>query len=256
VTPLTWLGVLLSGSMLFVRIPTLARTYKVLFALLLVNTASFILLIGLAQGRNSPHYILSSYVSVNLLAGLGWYHALCWLYERMSLRQMWIQYSLFGLVLAVQAWSAVSFFPYYFTYRNPVLHSAGWYADYPQKPYGEALESAAHFLAQQPQAQTEKAFVYYSRGCFSYFYPGTTLGFRPYYVDGNHADDLLSNLRASDYLVVYYANQVQLDKYDVYLNVLSSVDPFHVIWMDGYEYVRIYKVGDFSPEIFELLADL
>lgn len=31
-------------------------------------------------------------------------------------------------------------------------------------------------------------------------------------------------IQAADYLVVYYANQVQLEKYDAYLNVLSVVD--------------------------------
>jgi len=152
--------------------------------------------------------------------------------------------------------SATSFFPYYFTYRNPILQSAGWYNEYPQKPYGETLEIAAKYLAELPNAADSTAFVYYSRGCFSYFYPGKSISFRPYYVDGDHAVDLLDNLNKSDYLVVYYANQLQLDKYDVYLEVLSALEPLHVIWMDGYEYVRIYKVDTIPPEIIKALENL
>jgi hypothetical protein len=255
-TPFTWLGLLLGFSLPFTRDPNLSRQNRLFFTLLLTNAAAFILLIGLAQGRNSPHYILSSYVSVNLLAVFGWLHALQWLSNRFSIRPVQFQYVGFGLILLLQIWSAVSFFPYYFTYRNPILHAAGWYSQYPQKPYGEALEMAAYYLAELPDAADATAFVYYSRGCFSYFYPGEAISFRPYYVDGAHAEDLLRNLQDSDYLVVYYANQIQMEKYHEYLDILSAIAPLHVIWMDGYEYVRIYKVDDFTPDIFTALENL
>ena len=255
-TPLTWLGFLLGIALPFTRDPERVRQNRVLFTLMAVNALAFILLIGLAQGRNSPHYILSSYVSVNLLAALGWLSALGWLANRFPLRKMQVQYVGLALVLMLQAASALSFFPYYFTYRNPILQTAGWYGEYPQKPYGEALETAAQYLSQQPDAADSTVFSYYSRGCFSYFYPGKTISFRPYYIDGEHNEDLLNNLRASDYLVIYYANQIQMEKYHPFINILATVEPLHVIWMDGYEYVRIYKVDTLPPEIFEALANL
>lgn len=255
-TPFTWLGFLLGIALPFTRDPERARQSRVLFTLLVVNAFAFILLIGLAQGRNSPHYIASSYVSVNLLAALGWMFALDWLTERYPLRKMQIQFAGLVLVLALQVGSALSFFPYYFTYRNPILQAAGWYSEYPQKPYGEALEIAAQYLAQQPNAAESTVFSYYSRGCFSFYYPGKVISFRPYYIDGNHAEDLLGNLRASDYLVIYYANQIQMEKYHPFINILATVEPFHVIWMDGYEYVRIYKVDTLPAEIFEALENL
>jgi hypothetical protein len=132
----------------------------------------------------------------------------------------------------------------------------GWYRDYPNFPYGEGLELAGQYLSALPDASSTTVFSYYSRGCLSYFYPGNTISFRPYYIDGSHAEDLLNNLNASDYLVVYYANQGQMEKYRPFLNILSAVEPIHVIWMNGYEYVRIYKVDSLTPEIFKALADL
>ena len=255
-TPFTWLGFLLGIALPFTRDPERARQNRVFFTLLAVNALAFILLIGLAQGRNSPHYIASSYVSVNLLAALGWLSALNWLAERYPLRKMQIQFAGLMLVLAMQVGSSLSFFPYYFTYRNPILQTVGWYSEYPQKPYGEALETAAQFLAQQPNAAESTVFSYYSRGCFSFYYPGKAISFRPYYIDGDHAEDLLGNLRASDYLVIYYANQIQMEKYHPFINILATVEPFHVIWMDGYEYVRIYKVDTLPAEIFEALENL
>lgn len=255
-TPFTWLGVLLGFALPFTRDPKLVRQNRLFFTLLLTNAIAFILLIGIAQGRNSPHYILTSYLSLNLLAGLGWYHAIQWIASRFSTKQLQLHYVGLVVVLLLQVWSALSYFPYYFTYRNPILYSLGWYKDYPNFPYGEGLEHAAQYLAELPNSADTTVLSYYSRGCFSYYYPGRSVSFRPYYVDGDHAVDLLRNLEEADYLVVYYANQSQLDKYDAYLNILSTVEPVHVIWMNGYEYVQIYKIDTFSPEIIQELADL
>jgi 4-amino-4-deoxy-L-arabinose transferase-like glycosyltransferase len=256
VTPLTWLGVLLGFAFRFTCDRNLLRPSRQLRTLMLVTAIAFILLFGIAQGRNSPHYILSSYLSLNLLAGLGWAYAIRWILERILPQRPNLQYAVLAVVLGLQVWSAVSFFPYYYTYRNPILSAMGWYQQKPQFPYGEGLEIAAQYLSELPDADSSTVFSYYARGCFSYFYPGTSIAFRPYYVDGNHASDLLGHLEVSDYLIVYYANQGVLSKYADYLSILSAVDPIHVIWLDGYEYVRIYDVETFTPEMFEALADL
>jgi 4-amino-4-deoxy-L-arabinose transferase-like glycosyltransferase len=256
VTPLTWLGVLLGFAFRFTCDRSLLRPSRQLRTLMLATAIAFILLFGIAQGRNSPHYILSSYLSLNLLAGLGWAHAIRRIWERVQPQRSNFQYALLAVVLGIQVWSALSFFPYYYTYRNPILSAMGWHQQKPQFPYGEGLEIAAQYLSELPNADSSTVFSYYARGCFSYFYPGTSIAFRPYYVDGNHASDLLGHLESSDYLIVYYANQGVLSKYADYLSVLSAVDPVQVIWLDGYEYVRIYDVKTFTPEMFEALADL
>jgi hypothetical protein len=193
---------------------------------------------------------------LNLLAGLGWYYSVQWIASRFSAQQLRLQYIGLVMVLLLQVWSAASYYPYYFTYRNPIMYSSGSYRDYPNFPYGEGLEIAAQYLAELPGAANTTVLSYYSRGCFSYYYPGRSVSFRPYYVDGDHAIDLLRNLEEADYLIVYYANQSQLNKYDAYLDILSKVEPVHVIWMNGYEYVRIYRIDTFSPETIQALADL
>jgi hypothetical protein len=255
-TPVTWLGVLLGFALPFTRDPEQAPRNRLFFTLLLVNAIAFVLLIGVAQGRNSPHYILSSYLSFNLLAGLGWFHFAQWLAEKLPSFRRAGQAALLTVVMLVQVGSALVNYPYYFTYRNPILAAAGWYSEFPHFPYCEGLDLAARYLASLPDAENATVFSYYSRGCVSYFYPGPTISFRPYYADGQHAEDLLNNLHASQYLVVYYANQRQLPWYDSFLKVMDTVKPYHVIWLNGYEYVRIYKVDEFPPELFEALKDL
>ncbi|MBX3037128.1 MAG: glycosyltransferase family 39 protein [Anaerolineales bacterium] len=253
-TPLTWLGVIFGLIFRFIARGELIRVFKLLTTLLLFTAVGFILLIGIAQGRNSPHYILTSYLALNLVAGFGWFYFLNWFIEKIKLTKWRV--APIALILIIQIWSALSYFPYYYTYRNPILYSMGWYNEYPQFPYCEGLEKAAAYLAQLPGAEEATAFVYYPRGCFSYFFPGETTAFRPYYIDGNHAEDLLNYLTSADYLVVYYANQIQLPKYHPFLDIISVQQPIYEVWMNDYKYVQVYEVDSFPPEIFEALADL
>lgn len=255
-TPFTWFGVLLGFALPFTRDPQQAPRDRLFFTLLLTNAVAFVLLIGIAQGRNSPHYILSSYLSLNLLAGLGWLHFAQWLVARLPSKKTIAQYGLPAVVMLAQVTSALMNYPYYFTYRNPILAAAGWYKEFPHFPYCEGLELAAHYLADLPDAENATVFSYYSRGCVSYYYPGPTISYRPYYSDGEHTEDLLNNLRASEYLIVYYANQGQLAHHQNFVNAMSKAEPFHVVWLNGYEYVRIYKVDDLEPEIYEALSNL
>lgn len=252
-TPLTWLGILLGLVLPFLR-RSLTLSMRQLSTLLLVTAAAFILMFGIAQGRNSPHYLLSCYLALNLLAGLGWFNALRWLAERIPAREKLIQVAGLSLLAIAQASSALSFYPYYYTYRNPILYAAGWYAEYPQMPYGEGLELAAQYLAALPDAKDSVALAYYARGCFSFYYPGETTRFKPYYVDDGHEADLVNEIRSADYLVLYDANQRAMEKYAALYNAFERVAPVHEIWMDGYPYVTIYRVAEFSPAVFETLG--
>ena len=254
-TPWTWLGILFGFALPFYHDDEVKKQNRLFFAILFTNALAFILLIGLAQGRNSPHYILTSYLSLNLLAGLGWYYFIQWFADRFSWGDNF-QYAGLSVLVILQMWSTLSYYPYYFTYRNPISYAMGENRDYPQFPYGEGLEIAAQYLAQLPDAKDSTAFVYYSRGCFSYYYPGLATSFRPYYIDGEHAEDLLEYLQSADYLVVYTANQGKLEKYHPYLNILSQMEPMHEIRMNGYLYVQIYEVDSIPQEILDQLADL
>jgi 4-amino-4-deoxy-L-arabinose transferase-like glycosyltransferase len=252
-TPLTWLGVLLGFSLPFTRDRELVRPNRQLFTLLLVTAAAFILMFGIAQGRNSPHYLLACYLALNLLAGLGWFHAIKWVARRITAYSGQIQYAGLTLLILAQAWSALSFYPYYYSYRNPILYAAGWYTKYPQKPYGEGLELAAQYLSGLPNAKDSTTLVYYARACFSYFYPGETTRFKPYYADAGHEKELVSAITSADYLVLYYANQGKMERYARLFDALSAVTPLHEIWMDGYKYVVIYKVDEIPQTVFEAL---
>ena len=254
-TPLTWMGILLGFTLPFTRDHELVRPIRQLFTLLLSAAAAFIILIGIAQGRNSPHYILTSYLSLNLIAGLGWFYTAKWVVERFtSEHSEKIQYASLSILILAQVWSAGSFYPYYFTYRNPILYAAGLHNQFPQFPYGEGLELAGQYLAGLPNAKDTVVLSYYARGCFSYYYPGESTRFKPYYIENSYEDELLDAIRSADYLIVYYANQGQNEKYANLINTLSVVKPVHEIWIDNYKYEIIYKVSDLPVGVFEALS--
>lgn len=254
-TLLTWLGIFFGFALPFSRNRELVHINRQLFTLLLSTAAAFILIFGIAQGRNSPHYILTSYLALNLLSALGWFHVVKWLIDRFgSLHKELIQYVSMSLLVIAQLWSAVLYFPYYFTYRNPILYALGVNQQFPQFAYGEGLELAAQYLASLPNAKDSTVISFYSRGSFSYFYPGETTRFKPYYVEAAHKEDLVNSIRSANYLVVYYASQGALEKYQPFLTTLTLAKSLHEIWLNGYQYAIIYQVDTLPPEVFEAFA--
>ncbi len=254
-TPFTWLGGIFAVSSYFVSNSSLAGTARKFLNLMFLTAAAFVLLFGVAQGRNSPHYLLTTYLSLNIISALGWCFLILWLGQRIGEpRRLQIQYLLGLLLCGFQMWSALSFYPYYFTYRNPILYSMGAYREFPQKPYGEGLEQAAAYLAGLPGAKDSVALTYYARGCFSFFYPGETTRFKPYYVDDGYEGEFSQALQSADYLVVYYAAQIQSDRYDSFFEALSEVTPLHEVWLNDYKYVIVYDLHALPQSTLQALT--
>jgi hypothetical protein len=254
-TSFTWLGGIFALSSYFVSNPSLVGTARKFLNLMFLTGAAFVLLFGVAQGRNSPHYLLTTYLSLNIISALGWCFLILWLGQRIG--EAWrlqVQYLAALLLCGVQIWSAFSFYPYYFTYRNPILYSLGAYHEFPQKPYGEGLEQAAAYLAGLPGAEDSVALTYYARGCFSFFYPGETTRFKPYYVDDGYEGEFSDALQSADYLVVYYAAQIQSDRYDSFFESLSGVPALHEIWLDDYKYVIVYDLHALPESTLQALT--
>jgi hypothetical protein len=115
------------------------------------------------------------------------------------------------------------------------------------------LELAGRYLASLPGAEDSVALVYYSRGCFSYFYPGQTERFKPYYVDPGHEMDLRNALQEADYLVLYPAVQGGLAKYERLFTALARSQPLKEIWLNGYRYVVTYRLDTLPASVYESL---
>ena len=173
-TPITWLGLLFAAFAFFSkdkqRLPALMKSTLVYLGLL---GGLFIVMFGLAQGRDSQHYILSSYVAFDVMAGIGWWFAWLWMQNRWTgLNRVYATVAAFIILILVQIGFGLPYAPYYFNYKSLFASLPATYG------YGEGYSEAADYLAQKPNAEKIRAYVYSGMGTFSFFFPGETVVFK------------------------------------------------------------------------------
>jgi hypothetical protein len=203
---------------------------------------------SIAKGRHTAHYIMVTYASLSLVAGLGIGLFLLkirdWLPGRY--RSM-IQTITLAMVLAIQIISAFVFYPYYFNYSNPVLEQFQEGTQTPVIGYGEVLELSAAYLAKKPAAEDLTVMSWYGIGPFSFFFPGQTENLYP---SAAWTPDLIERLERSDYLIIYQHHQQQRNMPAKLLQDITGVESEYTIWLNGVEYIRIYRVSDLPARVY------
>jgi hypothetical protein len=250
-TPVTLSGLLLAFLLLFSK--EIKPLIKQTLGYLALVSFLFVLLFGIAKGRDSIHYVLSSFVCLDVIAGLGWWGALVFIESRWPvLRQFWVQGSIAALVIGVQLLSGLPYYPYYYTYENPLaISQLGGLSAY---GYGEGLDRAAQYLAAQPDAASSSAFVYAGMGSFSYFYPGQTEIFKKVYLTEPGMPTIIAGMHSANYLVIYSAYQDKsLESQPLYA-ALKNIQPEHVVLINGVDYARVYRITDIPESVYKLLA--
>ena len=248
-TPLTWLGLLLAALSVFSH--SVEKRVKSLIGWLALTAVLFVLLFGLAQGRDSPHYILTSFFCLDLIAGLGWGSGLLWLGSRWApLQQAGLRVAVLGLLVVAQIASGLPYYPYYYTYPNPLLARTSLNT---APGYGEGLDLAAHYLARKQDAEGLRAFVYNGMGTFSYFFPGRVEVLKRQYFLVDGLPEVIQGMRWSQYVVVYSAAQEALPESSHFLAALEKVKPERVFMLDGREYVRVYLSADIPESVYSEL---
>ncbi len=213
----------------------------------------FILIFGVAHGWNSMHYIMVSFVSLEVIAALGFVWGGRWLAQRSALfKNPLAQASLLGGLVLLQAASAAPQYPYYYTYTNPLMQALQAGPQDPSAGYGEGLELAAAYLAQKPDAKNLTVTSHLGVGCFSYYFPGTSHPFM--YVGTDYLTDRSANwARESDYLVIYDIQQNRLNLPTKLLEALQGEQPEHILYVNGIRYASIYKSSQLPRRVFASL---
>lgn len=254
-TPIAWAGVLMAlAGFALPRERFPAPIIKHLIVYLFLAAAIFLLLFSMARGRNSLHYIMTSFVGLDGIAALGWGIWLGWLADRWRLgNKEGIVLGLQLAVIGVQFSQALIFSPYYYTYHNPII---SWIRrEIPSYGYGEGMELAAAYLASKPDAENLTVFGYHSRGPFSYFFPGQTLILNPVYLDQRGMPDVISRLEQADYLVFYESLASRSHGSRRFTDALMDTAPEAVISVQGLENILIYQVSDLTPEFYEQITE-
>ena len=215
----------------------------VLYALLLA--AGFVLLFGIQRSPKPPHYILTSYVALDVIAGLGLVRGWELLLRRFPKMDVPAVPCLgMVLVLALQLASAFSAYPYFISYYNPVVEGLRPGIQNPtlnETGYGVGLEKAAAYLAAKPDAKDMVVLSAHGLGSFSYYFPGRTVPMNDFSLSDPQIVEIVPD---TDYVVIDYYNhqrkQVDPD--------LDDLRPEKSIWINGIEFLRIYPASAFLPE--------
>ncbi|HSR21693.1 MAG TPA: glycosyltransferase family 39 protein [Anaerolineales bacterium] len=249
-TPVVWVGAILAVLALIGMDP---RRRLVLLVLAFTG-ALFIAMFGIAQGRNSAHYVLTSYAALDIIAAVGY----CELVSRWAAR-LWpakarlVPALVVSGVVALQAASALPFFPYYYTYFNPLMEASEAGRQNPNFGYGEGLDLAAAYLDAKPGASEATAVAFYGRGPFSYFFRGETEPLKTVYAEAENVPQLQQVLRRSQYLVIYYALQHGRNAPANVMLALEDLTPETTIWLNGIEYVRVYALHELPSDFYDRL---
>jgi hypothetical protein len=202
--------------------------------------ASFIFTLVMNFGlKKFDRYIIPIYPAMDILAGLGWYAALSWLKNILPLRASAIAVGeIATIVILLQAVNSLSLFPEMLAYYDPLMGGGRKAPQVMQIGWGEGLDQAAFYLNQKPDAEELLVASWYACGSFSFFFTGQSANIPPE-IEITMPEDI-NAISKADYLVIYI-HQLQRNLPEDLLSELASQTPEHTIWINGMEYVRIYK---------------
>ena len=259
-TIITWLGLLLAIASFFLRgkkAPTSIE--KKIFVYLFTTTVMFVLLFSIAEGKNYRHYIMTSHVCMYAIAALGWAVWLGWLGMKLETADRLKGHPGFGrgiqiggaaLLIAVQLASAMAFYPYYYTYYNPLF--AMITGQPPASNYGEGIEQAAAYLAQKPNAESLSVLAYRGRGPFSYFFPGETIILNPLFIEEPGMRTMFEKIEQADYIVITDTMGLRSERNALFVKSLNSIAPERSIYIKGVSPIHIYRIADLPPLFYDL----
>jgi Dolichyl-phosphate-mannose-protein mannosyltransferase len=247
-TPLTWIGFILGIlALFFYKDESSKHVYKWVIVYLLIIAALFIAFFSVARGRVSQHYILTSYMCVDTIAGLGWSFMLILISDKWPEKiRGWILGSILIALIAFQGVSVLASYPYYYTYLDPLMEVApsakNILYDYPS--YGEGLDQVAAYLSQKPAASKLTVTSYCGYGCLSYLFDGTALTINDLPLV-NTDPVLIGDLRISDYVVLDH----QLQEAQNDLAGFEGITPEKIIWINEVEHIDIYRAADLLQRV-------
>jgi hypothetical protein len=187
--------------------------------------------------KKFDRYVLPIYAPLDILASMGWYVSILWLKDKLQIRVRMIPILLvLGMVILLQAISSLSLFPDMLAYYNPLMGGGRRAPEVMQIGWGEGLDEAALFLNQKKNAKNLVVSSWYGIGPFPLFFSGETVNIP----GGEITDDQWQEIFASDYIITYI-HQWQRNLPENVLSQLANRKTEHTIWINGIEYVRIYK---------------
>jgi hypothetical protein len=189
---------------------------------------------------------MATVVCLTYIAGIGLAYILQWMKGLGGFRKSAIAVLLSALILS-QAYSLVSYYPYFYPYVNPIAAKIdrGILAS-AYNAYGEGLDLAARYLSEKPNPENIRVMSWFA-GIPGYLFPGKVRHIKTL---PEWTEESTRKLSRSDYLVIYYELQRRRNSPEKLMRDLADVLPEHSIFLYGYEYIRIYRVTELPDSVF------
>jgi hypothetical protein len=202
-----------------------------LFALLL----SVELMFGGIKGQR---YLMPAHLMLLLLAGVGWVAA------AIRVRQMDRPRAIRPIAAVVLAAIVLQHVvalakaaPYYYTWDHELFGGRRVLRSFLSDGTGEGLDQAGRYLSALPGSEHMIACSWYAHGPFSFFFRGKATG-----LEARWSEEQARRLEEADYLVAYYHQWQRRLPSQAFLNYLDRIEPERIVYIDGFEYVRIYRL--------------
>lgn len=228
-TPLAWIGLLGAAFVKNAKTPLTTKTIYVLLAFAL----GFMAFMSIAD-KKFDRYLLPALPALLLIAGWGWAKLVA---AVAALRKPpWRAPAALIAVAALQLLSAVSAYPYYLSYYNPLMRAVAPLETQMQVGWGEGLDQAAAYLNEHA-APSQRVAAWYSTS-FNLMFNSEAEDIP---ISLNLGEAQLQSLLSADYLVIY-VHQWQRTTPQNLLDALTELEPEYVVNIDGIEYARIYHL--------------
>lgn len=239
-TPVTLIGLILAVPVLLRRgaarwlIPGARWNLILLLAYVAVYTVT--MTIGAKKG---DRYFLPAYLPLSLVAAAGWYALAHWLAPRYDfIRKYSLQYVLLGSLVVIEIVGTMRTAPYYLTYYNPLLGGIRKAPGMMSIGWGEGLNEAALYLEEKTDFCDQRIISWYT---LAYNWYSTSFGCQAQFVEFSSDKSLEYYLENFDYAIIYI-NQRQRNYPEDLIRYLEGQTPEHTVWIDGVDYVRIYRL--------------
>lgn len=247
-TPIVLIGLFLAAiAAVFSRRlehPTYWRNAILVFAVF----ASLFLLFMSVGAKKFDRYIVPVFLSLDILAGLGWAILLRAFDKRIRTLIAADRWRLMPslilsiMIVGIQATGTLRAAPYYLTYYNPLLGGQTRAVQELMIGWGEGIDQAARYLNTLPGAHKMNVAAWYGEGCFSYYFEGN--------MQEIGLDTQAADLTQADYAVIYIHQwQRNLPNQEL-LDIFARATPEYVVQIGKLDYVQVYNL-----HISPLLAD-
>jgi 4-amino-4-deoxy-L-arabinose transferase-like glycosyltransferase len=201
----------------------------------------FIYVVGISlPTKTSEKYFAPIFFISCIIAGVGWYRFSDFIISKT--KRNIHQVVLLLLLITFQTFSSIHYFPYYFTYYNPMLGGLQKASKSRFIGVGEGLDVAARYLNTKTDSEELRVMAWYGIGPFSYFFDGFV---EPLYFSTPDmwTDDFVCKLERMDYLVIYTNQKFRKEPAQLF-EILNKMPPVYIVEIDGAEYAWIYNVRE------------